>query len=47
MSYVFSPGIDGAFMSRDWKEALWARFYTEAPLRQRWSVERYDIVKRT
>jgi hypothetical protein len=38
--------IDGAFLSRDWKEALWGKFYTGAPLRQRRSVERYNIVKR-
>ena len=40
------PAFDGAFLSRGWKEALWARFYTEAPPRQRRSVERYNIVKR-
>jgi hypothetical protein len=32
--------------SRAWKEALWDRFYTGAPQRQRRSVERYNIVKR-
>jgi hypothetical protein len=36
------PAFDGAFLSREWKEALWARFYTGAPLRQR----RYNVVKR-
>ncbi|MCP1558703.1 UNVERIFIED_ORG: hypothetical protein M2438_002792 [Methylobacterium sp. SuP10 SLI 274] len=25
------PGFDGADFSRDWKEALWARFTTQAP----------------
>src|SRR5260370_34681766 len=40
------PGFDGAVFSREWKEALWARFYTAAPGRQRQSVERYSIVKR-
>ena len=30
----------------DWRDALWAKFYTEAPRRQRRSVERYSIVKR-
>jgi nitroreductase len=40
------PAFDGAFLSREWKEALWARFYTGAPQRQRRSVERYNIVKR-
>ncbi|MCQ9155953.1 hypothetical protein [Acidomonas methanolica] len=33
------PGFDGAFFSLEWKEALWARFTTEAPRRQRQSVE--------
>jgi hypothetical protein len=40
------PGFDGALFSRDWKDALWARFFTAAPQRQRSSVERYNIVKR-
>ena len=40
------PAIDGAFLSRGWKEGLWDRFYTGAPPRQRRSVERYSIVKR-
>jgi PAS domain S-box-containing protein len=38
--------FDGAYFSREWKEALWARFYTGAPPRRRRSVERYNIVKR-
>ena len=40
------PDFDGAIFSLDWKDALWARFYTGAPPRQRRSVERYSIVKR-
>src|SRR5262245_26580480 len=40
------PGFDGALFSREWKDALWARFSTAAPQRQRRSVERYSIVKR-
>jgi putative transposase len=40
------PGFDGAVFSLAWKEALWARFFTAAPPRQRRSVERYSIVKR-
>jgi AcrR family transcriptional regulator len=40
------PGFDGAIFSREWKDALWARFSTAAPQRQRQSVERYSIVKR-
>jgi hypothetical protein len=49
VSYVarcLVPAFDGAYFSREWKEALWARFYTGAPPRQRRSVERYNIVKR-
>ena len=40
------PAFGGAFLSSDSKDALWARFYTGAPQRQRRSVERYSIVKR-
>jgi hypothetical protein len=40
------PDFDGAIFSPEWKEALWARFFMEAPQRQRRSVERYNIVKR-
>jgi hypothetical protein len=29
------PGFDGAIFSHVWKEALWARFFTAAPPRQR------------
>ena len=40
------PAFDGALFSQQWKDALWDRFYTGAPARQRQSVERYNIVKR-
>ena len=40
------PGFDGAISSPAWKNALWAKFFTGAPQRQRRSVERYSIVKR-
>ena len=40
------PDFNGALFSSEWKEALWSRFYTAAPQRQRRSVERYNIVKR-
>ena len=40
------PGFDGALFSLAWKDALWARYCTGAPARQRRSVERYSIVKR-
>jgi hypothetical protein len=40
------PAFDGALFSIEWKEALWARFFTAAPQRQRRSVEQYKIVKR-
>jgi IS5 family transposase len=40
------PGFDGAPLSSESKEALWARFFMGAPRRQRRSVERYSIVKR-
>jgi choline dehydrogenase-like flavoprotein len=40
------PGFDGASLSSDSRDALWARFFTGAPQRQRRSVERYNIVKR-
>ncbi len=40
------PAFDGAYFSEREKEALWDRFYTEAPQRQRRSVEQYNIVKR-
>ena len=40
------PGFDGAPLSGDLRDALWDRFFTAAPQRQRRSVERYSIVKR-
>jgi hypothetical protein len=40
------PAFDGAYFSEREKEALWDRFFTGAPRRQRRSVERYNIVKR-
>src|SRR3954462_10901867 len=40
------PWFDGAVLSHEWKDALWARFCTGAPKRRRRSVERYSIVKR-
>jgi len=35
------PAFDGAMLSPEWRDALWARFTTGAPRRQRRSVERY------
>src|SRR6266436_5050437 len=40
------PGFDGALFSPAWRDALWAKFFMAAPLRQRQSVERYSVVKR-
>jgi hypothetical protein len=40
------PAFDGASLSSDSKDALWAKFCMGAPRRQRRSVERYSIVKR-
>ena len=40
------PAFDGAIFSLDWREALWARFYTGAPRRPRQSIGQYKIVKR-
>jgi len=40
------PCFDGAILSPAWRDALWAKFYTAAPRRQRRSVEQYKIVKR-
>jgi hypothetical protein len=40
------PGFNGALFSWEWKDALWDRFFTAAPRRQRRSVEQYKIVKR-
>jgi hypothetical protein len=41
-----NPELAGASFSREWKEALSARFFAAAPQRQRRSAERYNIVKR-
>ena len=40
------PDFDGAFLSQESKDALWHKFFTAAPQRQRRSVEQYKIVKR-
>ena len=40
------PAIDGAFLTRGWKESLWARFHAGAPQRQTRSAEQCNIVKR-
>jgi len=40
------PAFDGASLSSDSKDALWAKFCMGAPRRLRRSVERYSIVKR-
>src|SRR5262249_16777644 len=37
------PGFDGALFSPAWRDALWAKFFTAAPRRQRQSVERYSV----
>ena len=41
LTRCFVPDFDEAFLSSDSKDALWDRFYTGAPQRQRRSVERY------
>jgi hypothetical protein len=46
MASCFVPGFAGASLSNDSKDALWDKFFTGAPRRQRRSVERYNIVKR-
>ena len=38
--------FDGAVFSHEWKDALWARFFTAALQRQRRFVTRCSIVKR-
>jgi hypothetical protein len=40
------PDFDGAFFSPEWRDALWAKFFTGAPARQRRCVARSSIVKR-
>jgi hypothetical protein len=35
------PEFDGALSMQEWKDALWAKFFTGAPARQRQSVEQY------
>ena len=40
------PGLGGSYFSERQKEALWDKFFTDAPARQRQWVERYSIVKR-
>jgi hypothetical protein len=40
------PDFDGAFLSQEWKDALWDKFCTGAPPRRRRSVAQYKIVKR-
>jgi hypothetical protein len=40
------PGFDGAFLSPEWRDALWARFSMGAPQRSIQSVEQSKIVKR-
>jgi hypothetical protein len=40
------PEFDGAFLSCEWRDALWAKFSMGAPVRRRRCVERYSIVKR-
>jgi len=46
LGFTLVGGFDGAILSLGWKEALWDKFFTAAPRRQRRSVERYNIVKR-
>jgi hypothetical protein len=43
---VFDPVLDGAFFSVAWREALWAKFFTAAPLRLRLSVAQSRTVKK-
>jgi hypothetical protein len=40
------PGFDGDIIVSSMGDALWAKFFTAAPRRQRQSVERYSVVKR-
>lgn len=41
------PELDGAPLSADLRDALWDRFFTATPQRQRRSVERYSIIPKT
>jgi len=36
--------FEDALSMHEWKDALWAKFFTGAPSRQRQSVEQYKIV---
>jgi hypothetical protein len=45
-AWCLIPGFDGAFLSPEWRDALWAKFSMGAPQRQRQSVEQSKIVKR-
>jgi transposase InsO family protein len=40
------PGFDGALFSPAWRDALWARFYTAAPPRQRRQESLRTLAKR-
>ncbi|AIO69687.1 putative integrase catalytic region [Burkholderia oklahomensis] len=43
---MYSPEFfHDAILSLEWKEVLWVKFFTEAPQRQRQSVEQYKVVK--
>ena len=46
LTLMLIPGLDGASLSRESNDALWDKFCTAAPQRQRRSVDRYNIVKR-
>ena len=43
---VWSRSLMVHYSLQEWKDTLWAKFYTGAPARQRQSVEQYKIVKR-
>ena len=40
------PAFDGVLFTPEWRDALWDRFYTGAPKRQRQFAEQYKIVER-
>jgi hypothetical protein len=40
------PGFDGAISSSEWKDALWARYCTEAPRRRGLSGARSREVRK-